>query len=164
MSSTLHVRPGRTKRAQGHDLEQAYDEHGAAVYGLAYRITGNEAEASRMTADVFAGLQEIGVGADNGLRGCLLADVHRRAVAWKRSSEGARSMDLGLPLDGLAMLDDDERAVVAEAYFGGKTYEEIARNMQISRADAARLMQQALHHLGSATTSSPRLSYRPKTA
>ena len=144
-------------------LATAYDQHGAAVYGLAHRVTGDAEVAAALTAEVFAGLRWVGASGQHTLGSCLLTDVHRRAVAWTRSCERPAAMNAGLPLDDLALLDDDERAVLAEAYFGGKTYDEVAATLHITRADAARLMQQALHRLGSTSLASPRLTFKRQT-
>lgn len=145
------------RRIDAKTLAASYDAYGAAVYGLAQRVTANADVAARITAEVFAGLRFVCANEGvEGLRACVLTDAHRRAVAWARENP-AQQLSTALPLEGFVDLPDDEHAVIAEGYFAGKTYDEVAAALGKERGEVARLMQSALQRLGVATPLSPRL-------
>ncbi len=137
-------------------LAAAFDAHGAAVYGLAHRITADADVAGRLTADAFKAVRRVATTHDGSLRACLLTEVHRRAVEWSRRHAPAQAQGAASTLEALSELADEERAVVADAYFAGKTYDEVAQERGITRSDVARMMQAALHRLGSTTPGSRR--------
>ncbi len=144
-------------------LAATYDLHGAAVYGLAHWITGDAEVAAELTSKVFAALRHLDVARGlDGLRACVLSNVHRRAVEWTRRHSPLTARDATLPLEGLDSLDRAEQIVVTEAYFGGKTYDAVAEMLGVDRIEVARLMQSALHRLGS--TGSGAVSAQPRTA
>jgi RNA polymerase sigma-70 factor, ECF subfamily len=133
-------------------LAEVYRRHGGAVYGLAKRVLNNPTEAEDVTQEVFLRLwnQPDRYDADRGsLRSFLLAQAHGRAVDAIRSSnsrrlreardamrtaEGAYDMqhevwDLAVADQvGQAMgqLPEEERRAIELAYFGGRTYREVA--------------------------------------
>ena len=148
------LRPTHTARINAATLAASYDAHGAAVYGLAHSITRDDAVAAELTADVFATLRFIGDGGVDGLRSCVLTDVHRRAVAWVRAQPRPSGGSVG-PLAGFGALPPDEQAVVAEAYFGGKTYDEVAAVLGLPRNQVAQLMHDALRRLGDGVATTP---------
>lgn len=164
MGTTTGIAAKATQRIDTATLAASYDRHGAAVYGLARWITGDGEVAARLTADVFAALQWISV-ADGveGLRGCVLTDVHRRAVAWTRTHSRLPRAPGAMPFDGCGDLSEDERVVVTEAYFGGKTYDAVAEILHTDRETVAALMQQALRRLAAPAATSPVMP-RPQTA
>lgn len=161
---------GTTGTAPGRQLDAAllgeiYDQHGAAVYGLAHWITGDAQVAARLTAETFGGLRFLdATGAVPGVRGCVLTDVHRRAVAWTREHNPLAASHASLPFDGFSQLDDDEQTVITEAHFGGKTYDAVAEMLGIECEDVARLMQHALRRLGTGSAAEVPLTGRPRTA
>lgn len=129
----------------------ACDRHLAAVFGLAKEVTGDAGVAETLAEDTFAALHHLGTTPDT-LEACLLTDVHRRAVKWTRDeriSNGAdaRAVTAASPL--LATLPPDERDVVIDAYFGGRTYAEIAQQRGLDAAKVAELMQSGLRRLTS---------------
>ena len=128
-------------------LAAAYDRHSGNVYGLAYAITGRVDVASTLTERVFTQLGTC-PAADAERR--LLADVHRLAVAWVRQTERpTAALD---PTTGdqppLAQLPHEERAAIRHAYFGGRTYAEIAAGMQLGGGEVAEMMRRGLQRLG----------------
>lgn len=146
-------------------LAACYDAHGPAVFGLAKWITGDVEVASRLTAEVFAALRYLDArGGIGGVRACVLADVHRRAVAWSRANSSRSRAPRPLPFEGFADLPADERTVVAEAYFGAKTYDAVAPMINSTPAEVARLMQQALRRLGSKPSTAGAATPRRDTA
>lgn len=131
----------------------ACDRHLAAVFGLAKEVTGDAGVAETLAADTFAALHHLGATPSDTLEACLLTDVHRRAVKWTRDDRiinGAdtRAVTAASPL--LATLPPDERDVVIDAYFGGRTYAEIAQQRGLDAAKVAELMQSGLRRLTSA--------------
>ena len=124
-------------------LAACYDRHGPAVFGLAERVTNDVDVASRLTAEVFAELSEVSDEAT--IAECVLTAVHRRAVAWVRST--AQPKKTGFSQDALAALDAAQREVIAAAYFDGQTYTEIAQRLGLSLTQVAGLMQQGLRSL-----------------
>ena len=142
----------RSTRLTAATLAACYDRHGAAVFGLAQWITGDAEVAAQLTADVFAALRYLDPTAGvEGVAGCVMTDVHRRAVAWSRAHSTPTMTPRPLPYEGFSDLPDDERTVVAEAYFGGRTYHDVAASLDVPPTEVARLMQQALRRLGSAS-------------
>lgn len=128
-------------------LAASFDRHGPAVFGLAERVTHDPDVAARLTAEVFAELSE--VTDDSTLAECVLTAVHRRAVAWVRSSAPTSAATLGQ--DPLAALDPAHREVIAAAYFDGFTYAEIAQRLDLPLTQVAQLMQEGLRSLGTFT-------------
>ena len=133
-------------------LAEVYRRHGGAVYGLARRVLNNPTEAEDVTQEVFLRLwnQPDRFDPDRGsLRSFLLAQAHGRAVDAIRSSssrrlreardamrtaEGAYDMqhevwDLAVAeqvAQAMGGLPEEERRAIELAYFGGRTYREVA--------------------------------------
>jgi RNA polymerase sigma-70 factor (ECF subfamily) len=129
----------------GVTLARSYDRHGAAVFGLAERVTRHPAVAARLTAEVFAGLGE--VTDESTLEECVLVDVHRRAVSWVR--QFGRQPRTELSHDALVVLPNAEREVIAAAYFGGLTYSQIAQQLELQPEEVTTLMRDGLRRLNS---------------
>ncbi len=134
-------------------LAEAYRRHGAAVFTLAQRLTGERALAEEVVQEVFLRLwkEPDRFDAERGsLRSFLLANAHGRSVDLIRSETSRRNReerdarltaesgydverevwDLTVAdhvRDALNDLSDGERAAIALAYFGGHTYREVAR-------------------------------------
>lgn len=141
-------------RESGSALAEVYRRHGGAVYGLACRVVGAGGQADDVTQEVFVGLwsrPERYDAARGSLRAYLLAAAHSRAVDLLRaeSSRGARearhlreqsrlasksSLEdqvgdsmLGHEIRrGVERLPADERLAIELAYFGGRSYREVA--------------------------------------
>lgn len=135
-------------------LAAAYDRHAGNVYGLAYAITGRVDIASTLTEQVFTQLAQ---RPPQDAERRLLADVHRLAVAWVRQTEPpTTTLD---PTTGdqpsLAHLPLEERAAIRSAYFGGRTYAEIAAGMQLGGGQVAELMRRGLQRLADPRVAHP---------
>lgn len=133
-------------------LAELYRRHAGPVYGLSKRILGSQAQAEEVVQEVFLRLwnQPDRFDPERGtVRSYLLAQTHGRSVdvlrsdiARKRREErdaiAAPTVDDGLERElwDLALADQvrtamealhpGERAAIELAYFGGKTYREVA--------------------------------------
>ncbi len=133
-------------------LAEAYRRHAGAVLGLARRILNASALAEEVTQEVFLRLwnRPESFDADRGsLRSFLLAQTHGRAVDMLRSESSRRqredrdalmATDAGYDLEhevvdlvvgeqvraALGVLSDHERSAIELAYFGGRSYREVA--------------------------------------
>jgi RNA polymerase sigma-70 factor (ECF subfamily) len=139
-------------RYQQAALGEVYRRHAGAVFGLAKRLLTDQAKAEEVVQEVFLRLwnQPERFDPDRGsLRSFLLAQAHSRSVDVLRA-EGARRRreerdaretaeagydidravwDLALAdhvRDAMQRLHPSERAAVELAYFGGRTYREVA--------------------------------------
>lgn len=133
-------------------LAELYRRHGGAVHALARRILRSEASSEEVTQEVFLDLwrHPEKFDAQRGtLRSFLLARTHGKAVDVVRSEESRRRReertsrvtataaydidrevwDLAVAEQVKAALDalpDELRQPIELAYFGGRTYKEVA--------------------------------------
>jgi RNA polymerase sigma-70 factor, ECF subfamily len=136
-------------------LSEAYRRHAGAVFGLARRLLAERTLAEEVVQEVFLRLwnePERYDPARGALRSYLLAQAHGRAVDLLRS-EGARrareerearaTAESGYNLEhevwdlaaaeqvrqAVQKLPPSERQCIALAYFGGRTYREVAAQL-----------------------------------
>jgi RNA polymerase sigma-70 factor (ECF subfamily) len=133
-------------------LAEAYRRHAGAVFGLAKRLLADQARAEEIVQEVFLRLwnEPDRFDPDRGtLRSYLLAHTHGRSVDVVRSDTSRRAReerDAAMAADGgydvahevwdlalaghvrqaMASLQPGERAAIELAYFGGRTYKEVA--------------------------------------
>lgn len=136
-------------------LAEVYRRHAGAVFGLAKRLLGDQAKAEEIVQEVFLRLWNKPEKFDPGrgsLRSYLLAQAHSRAVDVLRSDVARRrreerdvreAAESGYDLDrtvwdmaladhvreALRRLHPSERLVLELAYFGGRTYREVAADL-----------------------------------
>lgn len=133
-------------------LAEAYRRHAGAAFGLALRVTNDRALGEEVIQEVFLRLwndPEKFDPARGSLRAYLLAQTHGRSVDLVRAESSRRAReergarreravdydlerevwDLSLAehlREALGTLGADERAAIELAYFGGRTYREVA--------------------------------------
>jgi RNA polymerase sigma-70 factor (ECF subfamily) len=156
-------------------LVDLYDQFGSFVYGLAARVLGDRAAAEDVTQEVFVTLWERPelFDADRGrLRTFLGTLAHRRAVDHVRREEARRrrhqredGFARSVPdVDEMAMalvnaervraavdaLPREQRDAIQLAYFGGKTYREVADVLDIPEGTAKSRMRLGLARIAQA--------------
>jgi RNA polymerase sigma factor (sigma-70 family) len=156
-------------------LTEVYDQFGSYVYGLAARVIGDRRAAEDITQDVFLSMWER-PGAFEPDRGRLRTFVgtlaHRRAIDFVRREEArrrrtARDAAAMLPIpdvDELAMaivtaeqvraeverLPAEQREAIELAYFGGRTYRQVAEELGIPEGTAKSRMRLGLRRVADA--------------
>ena len=136
-------------------LAEAYRRHAGAVYGLASRVVGDRTLGEEVVQEVFLRLWDHPDRFDperGSLRSYLLAQCHGRAVDLIRSESSRRAREereqrkraeAGYDLEhevwdivvadhvreALDVLPEGERAAIELAYFGGRTYREVAAEL-----------------------------------
>jgi RNA polymerase sigma-70 factor (ECF subfamily) len=125
-------------------LSEIYRRYGGAVWSVAKRVCRSDEQAESVSQAVFTELWSDPGRFDpsrGGLRSCLVAEAHSRAVALVRSSESSGSSGpsgpdpavgaLGLSAEARRFVDRlpaEERDAILHAYFGGRAYMESARS------------------------------------
>jgi RNA polymerase sigma-70 factor (ECF subfamily) len=148
--ATLVVAVGRWHEPA---LAEIYRRHGGAVHGLARRILRSDPPAEEITQEVFLDLwrRPENFDAQRGtLRSYLLTRTHGKSVDHVRSEEARKrreertsretataDYDIDYEVSDLAIaeqvntalaaLPDELRKPIQLAYFGGNTYQEVAK-------------------------------------
>jgi RNA polymerase sigma-70 factor (ECF subfamily) len=150
-------------------LGECYDQYSAFVFGLARRVIGDRRAAEDVTQDVFLHLWERADRFDpvrGGLRTWLGTLAHRRAVDHVRREEARRrrtdkvgnQASIAPDVEEMAVaiitaervraaldeLPPEQRAAIQLAYFGGKTYREVALELEIPEGTAKSRMRLGL--------------------
>ena len=154
-------------------LSEIYDQFSSFVFGLARRVTANPTIAEDVTQEVFVSLWEKPEAFDPSrgtLRAWLGVLTHRRAVdrvrretAAQRNesahaarpaapppdlAEAATSMIVAQRVrEAVAELPAEQRVAVELAYFGGKTYTEVAEVLGIPEGTAKSRLRLAMKKL-----------------
>ncbi len=152
-------------------LAEVYRRHSGLVYGLARRVTGDDALAEDVVQEVFVHLwrQPERFDPSRGtLRAWLGVLSHRRSVDLVRSESrrtrvGGRcepsfpetDVDEALAAewlggrvrDAIDLLPAEQRDAVLLAYFGGRTYRQVATELKIPEGTAKSRLRLALGKL-----------------
>lgn len=155
-------------------LAELYQRHGAAVWGLARRVTNDPPAAEEVTQTVFLQLwshPERYDPARGAVRSWLLAQAHGRAVDHVRSETARRrrqtrdaqlsavppSAEVEVAVHAAALADHVRRAVdalpagereaILLAYFGGHSYRETAQLLDQPEGTVKSRIRSALHNL-----------------
>jgi len=154
-------------------LETIYQRHGAAVLGLARRVLRNPALAEEVAQEVFVRFWRDPGRFDSQrapLRAFLLRDTHGRAVDLLRTEIARRareerdqaqsSQEVPGPEQevwasvrsdrvraALQKLPGEEREAVVLAFYGGLTYQEVARRLGQPEGTVKSRIRRGLEHL-----------------
>ncbi|HEV3134111.1 MAG TPA: sigma-70 family RNA polymerase sigma factor [Acidimicrobiia bacterium] len=153
-------------------LNEIYDQFSSFVYGLALRVIGDARAAEDVSQDVFVTVWERPGGFDpdrGSLRTWLGTLAHRRAVDHVRREEARRRRaikDAARPVStpdveemalalvtaervrsALDTLPDEQRRAIHLAYFGGKTYRQVAEVLGIPEGTAKSRLRLGLRRI-----------------
>jgi RNA polymerase sigma factor (sigma-70 family) len=153
-------------------LREVYDQYASFVYGLAVRVIGDTRAAEDVSQDVFVAFWERPGAFDpqrGSLRTWLGTMAHRRSVDYVRREEARRrraereaSRAVATPdveematalltaervRAALDLLPDEQRRAVQLAYFGGKTYRQVAETLGIPEGTAKSRLRLALKRI-----------------
>jgi RNA polymerase sigma factor (sigma-70 family) len=160
----------------GDALAEVYDRYASLVHGVARRVLGDEMSAEDVTQDVFAHLWRYPDRVDlerGNLRSYLGVMAHRRAVDALRRRARREHREARAPrerpleasiedavvvtvvsttratkvLDALERLPIELRTAVQLAYYGGRTYREVAVELGIPEGTAKSRLRLALTRL-----------------
>ena len=156
-------------------LEELYERHGPALYGLARRVLVDADRAEEVVQEVFLRLwnEPERFEPDRGaLRSFLYRQVHSRSVERIRSEEARRRREerhdrealpsdydveaeawqlirSELVKDAVARLSEGEREAITLAYFGGRTYREVAEQLDLPEGTVKSRIRLGLNKLAS---------------
>jgi RNA polymerase sigma-70 factor, ECF subfamily len=156
-------------------LALAYQRYAGLVYGLARRVLGDAAMAEEVTQEVFVYLWEHPSRFDptrGSMRSWLGVLTHRRSVDRVRAEarrtrrelsaapvappteaqaeiddELSRAWLAGCVRDAIDQLPAEQRDAVVLAYFGGRTYRQVATELSIPEGTAKSRLRLALSKL-----------------
>src|SRR5262249_30570206 len=156
-------------------LPELYDQFGPYVYGLAARVIGDRRAAEDVTQDVFLSLWERPEAFDperGPLRTFVGTLAHRRAIDVVRREEArrrraAREAATIVPIpdvDELAIailaaervraevdrLPVEQREAIELAYFGGRTYRQVAAQLGVPEGTVKSRMRLGLRRIADA--------------
>jgi RNA polymerase sigma-70 factor (ECF subfamily) len=156
-------------------LNEIYDQFASSVYGLALRVIGDARAAEDVAQDVFVCVWKRPDAFDperGSLRTWLGTLAHRRAVDHVRREEARRRRavneasrsqtapdveEMAMALvtaervrAALATLPDDQRRAIQLAYFGGKTYRQVAEVLGIPEGTAKSRLRLGLRRIADA--------------
>lgn len=161
----------RLVRGEAAALGELYDRFASLVYGLAYRVLGEEDAAAGVTREVFAHVWEHPDAyrpKDGPLRAWLAALARQEAVRGLRSRHAAaggppeeleqrvRSASAAARADYIVTaMPPTLRAALELAHRGRRTYPEAARDLGVTDAEARRRLRLGLQLLSTATPLPP---------
>ncbi|WP_205315070.1 sigma-70 family RNA polymerase sigma factor [Nonomuraea lactucae] len=156
-------------------LGEVYDRLSSLIFGLSLRVTRDRVIAEDITQEVFLVFWErpLAYDPDRGtLRAWLATIAHRRAVDHVRAEERRRVSTLGPRLfeppparleDALLAAEETERVrqavtalpdglreAVELAYYGGRTYRQVAEELGVPEGTAKSRIRLALRRLADA--------------
>jgi RNA polymerase sigma-70 factor (ECF subfamily) len=156
-------------------LGEVYDQFSSFVHGLALRVIGDARAAEDITQDVFVCVWEKPAAFEPGrgsLRTWLATLAHRRAVDYVRREEARRRRaqrdanrsattpdveEMAIALvtaervrTALDTLPDEQRQAIHLAYFGGKTYRQVAEVLGIPEGTAKSRLRLGLRRIAMA--------------
>jgi RNA polymerase sigma-70 factor (ECF subfamily) len=167
----------RLARGEESALGELYDQFAPLVHGLASRVLADAEAAEQITREVFAQVWEHPQDFDpahGSMRSWISTLTHRRAVEKLRADAAAADGAEGYPAPPespsveeqvlaeataarmqyvVTTLPQGLRDTLALTYFGGRTYQQAARELGISQAVAKQRMRLGLQLLATALSS-----------
>jgi RNA polymerase sigma-70 factor (ECF subfamily) len=169
----VHERLVAGERSAFADL---YDQFASVVFGVAMRVTGQRQAAEDVSQAVFFEVWQDPTRFDparGSWRAWLATLAHHGGVDWVRSEEAGRRRDeaqpdphlehvpdVGEALESvlvaeqvrlvLARLPDDERTPIRLAYFGGRTYRQVAHDLALPEGTVKSRVRSGLHRMAEA--------------
>jgi RNA polymerase sigma factor (sigma-70 family) len=156
-------------------LSDLYDQFGSYVFGLAARVIGDRHAAEDVTQEVFLSIWERPEAfepARGRLRTFLATLAHRRSVDVVRREEArrrraARDAATAMPVPDVGelalaivtaeqvraevdRLPAEQREAIELAYFGGRTYRQVAEELNIPEGTAKSRMRLGLSRIAQA--------------
>ena len=153
-------------------LREVYDQYSSLVFGLALRVIGDARAAEDVSQDVFVAFWERPAAFDperGSLRTWLGTLTHRRSVDHVRREEARRRRaereasgavpapdveEMATALltaervrAALDLLPPEQRHAIDLAYFGGKTYREVAETLGVPEGTAKSRLRLALRRI-----------------
>jgi RNA polymerase sigma-70 factor (ECF subfamily) len=150
-------------------LREVIDEYGGVVHGMARRVLAEPALAEEVAQDTFLALWRRPGAYDparGSLQSFLLGIVRNKAIDLVRKEESLRrtrdalarelpvkeeTYDPGAQVEerhrvmgALGKLTDVQREAIVLAYFGGRTYREVATELEIPEGTAKTRLRDAL--------------------
>lgn len=170
---------GRLAAREEAALAEVYDQYSSFVFGLAARVIGDPRAAEDVSQEVFLHLWEHPDAFEpsrGSLRTWLGTLTHRRSVDHIRREEARRRRatreasqrptqipdveEMATALvtaervrNALDVLPDDQRRAIQLAYFGGKTYREVAEVLGIPEGTAKSRLRLGLRRVATALES-----------
>ncbi|TQS44099.1 ECF RNA polymerase sigma factor SigK [Cryptosporangium phraense] len=164
-----------TQAGRGDDtaFENLYDAVSPRVYGLVLRVVRDPAQAEEVTQEVLVEIWRTSPRFDparGSASNWILTLAHRRAVDWVRSTQAAAARDhrdasaqtpdydvVAETVDGrlerqqvlrcLRGLTDVQREAIELAYYGGRSYREVAESLDLPLPTVKTRMRDALIRL-----------------
>ena len=172
----------RADRRLGGDeavLADIYQRHGSVVFNLAMRVTRDRSAAEEVTQAVFLDVWRRPERFDptrGSLRSWLAMLAHHRSVDWVREEAARRRRELRCFETRVAHLPDledtvaatlgaervrcalsdlceTERTAIGLAYFGGRTYRQVAQELGVPEGTVKSRIRTGLAHLATALRS-----------
>jgi RNA polymerase sigma factor (sigma-70 family) len=168
----------RTRLTTGDEgaLGEVYDQFSSFVFGLAKRVIGDPRAAEDISQEVFLYVWEHPEAFDperGSLRTWLGTLAHRRAVDYVRREEARRRRaqreasrrpttipdveEMATAMvraervrDALDLLPDEQRTCIQLAYFGGRTYRQVAEVLGIPEGTAKSRLRLGLRRIAEA--------------
>jgi len=156
-----------------------YDQYAAVVFGVALRVTCNRQAAEDVSQALFLEVWEHPEAfnpSKGSWRSWLATLAHHGGVDWVRRERAGRARDdaridqgfervpdVGEAIESVVMaeqmrlelanLSDEERLPIRLAYFEGRTYRQVARDLALPEGTVKSRIRSGLHHMAEALDS-----------
>jgi DNA-directed RNA polymerase specialized sigma24 family protein len=131
-------------------LSEAYGRFAPMVYGLCRRMTNDNAAAEDLCHEIFVDLWRNPTryrGDHARLQTALAVSAHQRAVRWRRGAHPSSIVEPPGAQGAVAALPEEQQQAFNLAYYGARTYREVAAALSISDGAAKANLRMALTQL-----------------